>query len=65
MQVFPRERFLDPPPPPPSLLSIPYICIFNHVQAAAPAPLPLLAAALGSLAYPSRSARPRNCLNLT
>ena len=30
-----------------------------------PAPQPVLAAALGPLARPSRSARPRNCLNLT
>jgi len=28
------------------------------------APWPVLAAALGPLACPSRSARPRNCLNL-
>ena len=33
--------------------------------AAAPGPLPVLTAALGPFAYSSRSARPRNCHDLS
>ena len=40
-------------------------CLLDGLLAAAPGPQPVLAAALGPLARPSRSARPRNCLSLT
>ena len=65
--IFIETIFGPPPSPPPPFINFVHgshmkrMDIIGHVSAA-PGPL---AAALDPLACPSRSARPRNCPNLT
>ena len=59
IRYIPRERFLDHPPAPPPINFVheSYRKCLNLIKP--------VAAALGPLVCPSRSARPRKCLNLT
>ena len=54
----PRERFLDPPPGPPPHINFVHGSIMLDMDM-----IDHVAEALGPLACPSHSARPRKCLN--